>query len=251
MSQAGLPHDDDRTDLLLAQIPPGGLAGLAHLAASGCAAPTAIIALVGAGGLRIQGEHGVLAAGPSPSLALALCRRVMERAQTTVVPEVSCDARLADASSAAGEAVRFCAGVRVVSSDGRPLGAVCVFDREPRTLTTAHEECLRAVARQTGAIIELLQAASAKTERRHRALASVATLTGGIAHDLNNMLAPILITAAVLRETEDDPERRHDLQAIETCAERGADMVRQLLSVARGADRSAPGCTSIPPKAPT
>ena len=71
---------------------------------------------------------------------------------------------------------------------------------------------------------------------RAQRMESIGALAGGIAHDLNNMLAPILMTVSLMRDEEDDPARREDLVTIESCAQRGADMVRQLLSFARGAE---------------
>ncbi len=69
---------------------------------------------------------------------------------------------------------------------------------------------------------------------RTQRLESIGTLAGGIAHDLNNALTPILSSIALLREDETRPDRREDLAVLETSAQRGAAMVRQLLAFARG-----------------
>jgi len=63
---------------------------------------------------------------------------------------------------------------------------------------------------------------------------SIGTLAGGIAHDLNNILAPILMSIELLRSTATDPESENILETIEVSAKRGADIVRQVLSFARG-----------------
>lgn len=60
-------------------------------------------------------------------------------------------------------------------------------------------------------------------------------LAGGMAHDLNNILAPILITAPILRGMATDPEDVLMLETIETCARRGTDLIRQWAEIARGA----------------
>jgi CheY-like chemotaxis protein len=65
---------------------------------------------------------------------------------------------------------------------------------------------------------------------------SIGTLAGGIAHDLNNVLAPILMSIELLRRQEKDPRRQDILSTIESSATRGADMVRQVLSFARGVE---------------
>jgi len=69
---------------------------------------------------------------------------------------------------------------------------------------------------------------------RAQRLESIGELAGGIAHDLNNVLAPILMAVSALVSEEEDAEKREDLGVIERSAERGASMVRQLLLFARG-----------------
>jgi len=71
---------------------------------------------------------------------------------------------------------------------------------------------------------------------RAQRMETVGTLAGGIAHDLNNMLTPIMMSITLLKEDETDEIRLRDLTIIETSAQRGADMVRQLLTFARGGD---------------
>ncbi len=71
---------------------------------------------------------------------------------------------------------------------------------------------------------------------RNQRLESIGQLAGGIAHDLNNILAPILMGAQMLRENSDDPESPFILATIETNAQRGAEIVKQVVAFARGAD---------------
>jgi PAS domain S-box-containing protein len=72
----------------------------------------------------------------------------------------------------------------------------------------------------------------------HRAqrMESIGTLAGGIAHDLNNMLAPILMATDLIRGQNPSPAVQPFLDIIHASAERGAAMVRQILSFARGAE---------------
>ncbi|MEN3370012.1 MAG: hypothetical protein V7609_2155 [Verrucomicrobiota bacterium] len=71
---------------------------------------------------------------------------------------------------------------------------------------------------------------------RAQRMESVGTLASGVAHDLNNVLAPILMGAAILHRSDLPPEDEKILSTIETCAERGADIVKQVLTFARGAE---------------
>lgn len=71
---------------------------------------------------------------------------------------------------------------------------------------------------------------------RAQRMESIGTLAGGIAHDLNNVLAPIMMGIELLKMEEKDDERLDILNIIETSSRRGADMVKQVLSFARGAE---------------
>ncbi len=71
---------------------------------------------------------------------------------------------------------------------------------------------------------------------RAQRLDSLGTLAGGIAHDLNNVLAPILMSIEFLRDGVSDPSRLEMLRTIEASAERGAALVRQVLTFARGVE---------------
>jgi PAS domain S-box-containing protein len=69
---------------------------------------------------------------------------------------------------------------------------------------------------------------------RSQRMESIGTLAGGIAHDLNNILAPILMSIDLLKRQSDSPQTTKILQTIQVSAKRGADIVRQVLSFARG-----------------
>jgi two-component system, cell cycle sensor histidine kinase and response regulator CckA len=69
---------------------------------------------------------------------------------------------------------------------------------------------------------------------RAQRLDSIGTLAGGIAHDLNNVLSPIVMGMSLLRDRLTDADSREVLDTISTSAQRGAEMVQQVLSFARG-----------------
>ena len=69
---------------------------------------------------------------------------------------------------------------------------------------------------------------------RAQRLESIGTLAGGIAHDLNNVLAPIILGMGMLRDKLTDDDSRDILSTISSSAQRGAAMVAQVLSFARG-----------------
>ena len=63
---------------------------------------------------------------------------------------------------------------------------------------------------------------------------SIGALASGIAHDLNNVLAPILMAADLLRDRQTSDESVRMLDIARNSARRGADLVGQILQFARG-----------------
>jgi len=75
-----------------------------------------------------------------------------------------------------------------------------------------------------------LEAQFLRTQRMN----TIGTLAGGMAHDLNNALAPILMGAQLLRRKTDDPQFHRLLEMMEANTHRSAEMVKQVLLFARG-----------------
>ena len=71
---------------------------------------------------------------------------------------------------------------------------------------------------------------------RVQRMESIGTLAGGIAHDLNNTLSPIIMSLDILAAQATDPDTEKLLDILSTSARRGANMVRQVLSFARGVE---------------
>jgi signal transduction histidine kinase len=110
-----------------------------------------------------------------------------------------------------------------------------------RRLATA-EDALRAAAGPP--------AGEAAPGRRAR-LEDLGSRTEGLAHDLNNIFAPILMAAALLKDKVTDEKGMRMLTVLESNAERGAALVRQIQAgvleatpVPPGADGKKPGSLS-------
>ena len=102
--------------------------------------------------------------------------------------------------------------------------------------------------------VEVLQLASALTEKwrllqhsksrlndlearflRAQRMESIGTLASGVAHDLNNILAPIVMGVAILRANHQSEEDKELLDLLEGNTQRGIAIIKQLLTFARGA----------------
>lgn len=70
--------------------------------------------------------------------------------------------------------------------------------------------------------------------RQAQKMESIGTLAGGIAHDFNNILGIILGYSSLLESGISDPQKAaHSIDTIKKAVQRGADLVRQLLTFAR------------------
>jgi len=69
---------------------------------------------------------------------------------------------------------------------------------------------------------------------RAQRLESLGTLAGGIAHDLNNLLSPILMGTTMVRAEALTPSQAETVDIMEQSARRGAGLVRQVLTFAKG-----------------
>ncbi|MGH8094483.1 MAG: PAS domain S-box protein [Chthoniobacterales bacterium] len=69
---------------------------------------------------------------------------------------------------------------------------------------------------------------------RAQRLESIGTLAGGIAHDLNNILTPIMVCAESLQDCPSPEEAKPALDLIIASARRGAAVVKQVLTFSRG-----------------
>ncbi|OYT72698.1 MAG: hypothetical protein CFK52_04595, partial [Chloracidobacterium sp. CP2_5A] len=102
-------------------------------------------------------------------------------------------------------------------------------------LESAHSSLERALAERT-AEIERREALRLQSQK----LESLGRLTGGIAHNFNNLLTVILSYSALeLDRCATDDRSRKGLLAIRRAAERGRDLIKQLMAYSRASDTSA------------
>jgi len=78
--------------------------------------------------------------------------------------------------------------------------------------------------------LKQLEAQFLRSQRRE----TIGALAGGIAHELNNIFAPVLIASDLVRAKLSDDATRRIMDTVKTSALRGADLVKQILAFARG-----------------
>jgi signal transduction histidine kinase len=123
----------------------------------------------------------------------------------------------------------------------------CELYRKTRLLESLNAELEQRVAERTVALERanavLEQRVEERTREREAALAqlhemqkleSLGQLTGGVAHDFNNVLAAVLGNLDVLsRRPNDDTEARRFIDGAIKAAERGASLTKRMLAFAR------------------
>jgi PAS domain S-box-containing protein len=140
------------------------------------------------------------------------------------------------------EAARFREALAELVAQGKWQGEVITQTKDGRNITVEGRWTL--VRDADGRPKSVLAIDTDITEKkrlesqflRAQRMESIGTLAGGIAHDLNNVLAPILMSVKLLDELVRDDDDRALLATLHSSAQRGADLVKQVLSFARGVE---------------
>lgn len=175
-----------------------------QLAAAVCAAPLAVAAFPGSDRLSIRASTAPLPA--EIPFQFGFSALTVAAREPIVLPDTHLDSRAAD-NAVLGPPwfARFYAGVPFLTSDGRVLGALEIYDHVPRQLEPWQMDGLLRLARIVTGTIESW---SAQRERETRRARTLAALAGGLAAELKRSEAGIGATS------------------------RAADLARQLLAVA-------------------
>jgi len=101
---------------------------------------------------------------------------------------------------------------------------------------------LSALRDETGRVAGVSAIARDITERkklegqflRTQRMEAIGTLAGGVAHDLNNLLSPMLMARAILIDSVQGARERELLEMVHKAARRASAIVKQLLAFSRG-----------------
>src|SRR5687767_9974244 len=127
---------------------------LTLLASHVCGAPMALITLVDADRQWFKSRVGTDVT--ETPRRISFCAHAMHHTTIFLVPDAREDDRFKDNPFVTGDiGIRFYAGAPLRSSDGHPLGTLCVFDRVARTLSQEQYDALLALSRQVQAQLEL------------------------------------------------------------------------------------------------
>ena len=127
---------------------------LTILASQICETPVALISLIDSDRQWFKSKVGV-SVGQTPR-EVSFCAVAIQQADLFIVPDATKDPRFSSNPFVVSDPkIRFYAGAPFASSDGHPLGTLCVVDVVPRQLTRSQENALLALSRQVQAQFEL------------------------------------------------------------------------------------------------
>ena len=175
-----------------------GFDDIVLLASRICETPVALVSLVAGDRQWFKARVGF---DPCQTpLSQSVCAHALRQPGLLVIPDLTSDPRTRDnALVTGGPRLRFYAGARLETPEGKPLGTLCVIDGKPRPegLTPAQAESLEALARQVMAQMELRRSMVARddalrsvreTDVRHRQILDSAVDYAVVTMDLDGLV---------------------------------------------------------------
>ncbi|MBC7449059.1 MAG: GAF domain-containing sensor histidine kinase [Hymenobacteraceae bacterium] len=175
---------------------------LTRLASLVCQTPISLIGLMDNHRQWLKAHVGLPAEQTQLPRELAFCNYVVATGAPLEIANLTTDDRFADSPFVVGDAaMRFYAGVPLLTADNYCLGTVCVIDSTPRELTNAQRQALTTIAEQVMAQLELkLRNRQLETgfDRLTRANRRLDQFTAMVSHDLKAPLASLLSLADLM-----------------------------------------------------
>lgn len=176
--------------------------------------------------------------------AAQLCNFATMDIAEAAIENLYCDLDLVEAARQATMAQGCWSGeLQVRRSDGRVIVVSShwsLFRDQAGLPRSLHIICTDTTEKKS------LEAQIARAQR----MEGIATLVGGITHDLNNVLAPIASSIAFLKSAFSKNEvALETLELVEACTRRGADLVKQVVDALRameGEESRAPAADTLP-----
>jgi len=231
------------------------LDALCRLAEERCSGALCSILLVGPDGTSLR--HGAAPSLPGAYVkaidgvtigpSAGSCGTAAYRAQPVVVSDIATDPLWADYRALAlSHSLRACWSTPMCSSEGRVLGTLAVYYREPRRPTPHERDIVERITHLAAVTVERKQAEEALHQAqielaRVTRVTTLGELTASIAHEVNQPLAAIVADASACLQwlAADRPDLdsvREALAAMVKDGERAADVIgriRALLSRSR------------------
>jgi len=187
MEPASLPLDEDARlraleELQLLDSPAEQeFDDITLLASFICDTPIALISLIDKDRQWFKSRVGLDI--PETPRNIAFCAHAILGDDVFEVPDAAADQRFADNPVVTSDPhLRFYAGMPLKTSDNHNIGTLCVIDRNPRRLSDAQREALRALGRQIMRLVELRKSTRLQSDLRRKLASEVALSRAMVEH---------------------------------------------------------------------
>lgn len=176
----------------------------------------------------------------------AFCNRSINSDKVQVVEDTWQDELTACSELVAGPLnIRFSASAPLIDPDGYRLGTLCILDTKPRSLNFSERQNLVDLCYLVMDQIRLRYGRIALLKEKKendklcekladkKRLESLGVLVGGLAHDLNNLLVPVVVNSELIQAMgAHDAEITELASEIALAGDRAAELCAQLLAYA-------------------
>lgn len=175
---------------------------IAELASYICDVPISLITLIADDKQWFKAKFGTDLCGTD--IDIAFCSHaILEPNKLMVVKDTLLDSRFVDNPLVTSDInIRFYAGMPLLSSEGFPLGTLCVIDNKPHTLNDKQKNALKALANQVESLFELRRQ-NLELEKIKKDLNiknnQLKEFAGTVSHDMKMPLANMIITSDLLK----------------------------------------------------
>lgn len=186
---------------LIDTLPEKDFDNITALTASICEVPISLVTLLDTDRNFLKSYYG-LDFNESPRDTSFCGHAILGDESVFIVEDARKDPRFEDNPLVKDMHAVFYAGVRLVNSDGYPLGTLCVFDTKPRSLSKSQRKALISLAYQVVNLFEarkrnrILMEVQLELKEKNEELKNFA---GIVSHDMKMPLANMIITSDMLR----------------------------------------------------
>lgn len=176
---------------------------IVKLASRICGTPISVVNLIDEDRQWFKAEVG-LGISETP-IESSICAHAILEENFVEIPDTQADVRMAGNPLVHTDpGLRFYAGALLKSSDGLPIGTLCVLDYEPRQLDEVQRETLRVLANQVMALLEMKKALDEATILRQE-----------VDHRVKNSLQSIVSYTRILSRAMTNPEGQKALDSLQ------------------------------------
>lgn len=186
---------------LIDTLPEKDFDNITALVASICDVPISLVTLMDADRNFLKSHYGI-PFNESPRDISFCGHAILDESSIFIVEDARKDPRFMNNPLVIDMQAIFYAGVKLMNSDGYPLGTLCVFDKKPRVLSKQQKKSLISLAYQVVNLFEsrkrnrTLMTLQQELKEKNEELKNFA---GIVSHDMKMPLANMIITSDMLR----------------------------------------------------